>query len=214
MRLRHAHQRAGQYTTLLDSTERRPPGLLATGSVALDLDMAAACSSGGGTVALLPGDRDCARPPRMVEPTLGRPACHGHLARRTQFRIPAATGLVALHGVTPALVLLATFASLRWGEATALVHAAWTWGSFGHALWTDFDRAGLPRVTVAFPEALLAWTPGTHELQIPPGLLLIVVMTLIRPVLSISDHKARSRQLWERFRLRFFTNTSGRRTIL
>jgi hypothetical protein len=42
---------------------------------------------GGGTVAQLPGDRDSARLPRMVETALGRPGHTGHLASRTHFRI-------------------------------------------------------------------------------------------------------------------------------
>src|ERR1019366_849138 len=65
----------------------RPPCLLATWSVAPDLDVAVPRVPGGGTVAQLPGDRDSARLPRMVETALGRPGHTGHLASRTHFRI-------------------------------------------------------------------------------------------------------------------------------
>ena len=58
--------------------ERRPPDLLTTWMVAPDLDVAVACHPGGRAVARLPGDRDCARPPWMVEAALGRPGCDGH----------------------------------------------------------------------------------------------------------------------------------------
>ena len=65
----------------LRPVERGPPGLLAAWTVANDLDMAVACAPGGGTVARLPGDRDGARLPRVVQAALGRPGHSDHLAR-------------------------------------------------------------------------------------------------------------------------------------
>ena len=61
------------------SVERRPPGLLAGGNVALDLEVTAACGLRGGTVARFPGDRDGAWPPCMVEAALGRPGHVSHV---------------------------------------------------------------------------------------------------------------------------------------
>jgi len=68
--------------------EGRPPGFLATRSVASDLHVTVASRLSGGTVAWFPGDRYRAWLPGMMEAALGRPGCTGHLVSRTYFRLP------------------------------------------------------------------------------------------------------------------------------
>jgi hypothetical protein len=75
--------------------KRGPPGLLATWTVAHDLDMAIARAPGGSTVARLPSDRDAARLPCIVQAALGGPGHFDHHASRTQFR--SAGSLMAQH---------------------------------------------------------------------------------------------------------------------
>ncbi len=70
-----------------------PPGLFAAGRVAPDLDVSVACVPGRGTVTRLPGDRDSARFPGMVQTALSGPGRTGHPASRTHTRLLGFTSL-------------------------------------------------------------------------------------------------------------------------